>query len=256
MSTASTRGLFRRAIVQSGHLGLGFLTVGRADRVTRTIRHLLGGEDPERASVERLLAAQEAAIVKLAGPAGLNSAPIFGPVAGVSPLPDPARAEIADAIVHRDVDLLIGTTRDEMRAFFDSNPRISRLRRIPAVGDALLGAITSVVTGRVFTAPARRLADGQAAAGASVYLYAFDWAPQREAFGACHTIDLPFVFGNEASWRDAPMLGQTPWDQIDLLGREVRRAWTSFARSSDPNADGDPAWPRHVPTAAPGRTFR
>jgi para-nitrobenzyl esterase len=256
MSTATTRGLFRRAIVQSGHLGLGFLTVARADRVARTIRKLLDGEEPERASVQRLLSAQEAAIAKLAGPAGINSAPIFGPIAGVAPLPDPARADIAGAIVHRDADLLIGTTRDEMRAFFDLNPAIRRLRRIPAIGHALFGAVTSTVTRRVFTTPARRLADGHAAAGASVYTYAFDWAPQREAFGACHTIDLPFVFGNEAAWRDAPMLGQTPWDQVDLLGRQVRRAWTSFARTGDPNADGDPAWARHVPNAAPGRTFR
>jgi para-nitrobenzyl esterase len=199
---------------------------------------------------------QQAAIAKLAGPAGLNSAPIFGPVAGVAPLPEPARADIADAIVHGGVDLLIGTTRDEMRAFFDSNPRVARLRRIPAIGNALVGAVTSAVTRRVFTTPARRLADKQASAGASVYTYAFDWAPQREAFGACHTIDLPFVFGNSAAWRDAPMLGQTPWDQVDLLGRQVRRAWTRFARSGDPNADGDPEWAKHVPNAAPGRRFR
>jgi para-nitrobenzyl esterase len=143
-----------------------------------------------------------------------------------------------------------------MRAFFDSNPRVARLRRIPAIGNALIDAVTSAVTRRIFTAPAARLADKQAAAGAAVYTYAFDWAPLREAFGACHTIDLPFVFGNEAAWRDAPMLGQTPWDRVDLLGRQVRRAWTRFARSGDPNADGDPTWARHAPNGAPGRRFR
>jgi para-nitrobenzyl esterase len=232
------------------------LTIAHADRVARTIRGLLGGEDPEKATVERLLLAQDAAIAKLAGPGGINSAPIFGPVAGVAPLPDPAQADIADAVVHRGVELLIGTTRDEMRAFFDLNPRVARLRRARGIRRALVDAVTSAVTRRVFTRPAHDLADKQAAAGASVYLYAFEWAPQREAFGACHTIDLPFVFGNESAWRDAPMLGQTPWDQVDLLGRQVRRAWTRFARSGDPNADGDPAWPRHVPKAAPGRRFR
>jgi para-nitrobenzyl esterase len=256
MSTEASQGLFRRAIVQSGHIGLGFLTTARADRVARTILGLLDGEDPAKASVERLLLAQQAASAKLAGPAGINSAPIFGPIAGIAPLPHPARADIAEAIVHRGLDLLIGTTREEMRAFFDSNPRLARLRRIPAIGHALVGAVTSAVTRRVFTTPAQRLADKQAAAGASVYTYAFEWAPQRQAFGACHTIDLPFVFGNQTAWRDAPMLGQTPWDRVDLLGREVRRAWTRFARFGDPNADGDPAWARHVPKAAPGRRFR
>ena len=256
MATEATRGLFRRAIVQSGHLGLGFLTEAHADRVARTIRGLLGGEDPEKASVERLLSVQQAAIVKLAGPGGLNSAPIFGPVAGIAPLPAPAQADVANAIVHRGADLLIGTTRDEMRAFFDLNPRVVRLRRTAVIGQALVGAVTSAVTHRVFTTPAHRLADKQAAAGASVYVYAFEWAPEREAFGACHTIDLPFVFGNEAAWRDAPMLGQTPWDRVDLLGRQVRRAWTRFARFGDPNVEGDPGWARHAPSAAPGRTFQ
>src|SRR5262249_20066221 len=100
MSTAETRGLFRRAIVQSGHLGLGFVTTERADAVTSVIRNMLGGDAPRSLPVERLLAVQLAAAMEFAGRLGLNSAPLFGPIAGVSPLPEPAQPDIAAAVIH------------------------------------------------------------------------------------------------------------------------------------------------------------
>jgi para-nitrobenzyl esterase len=101
----------------------------------------------------------------------------------------------------------------------------------------------------------QRLADEQARAHlASVYLYAFEWAPAVGGFGACHTIDLPFTFGGDA-WRGAPMLGETPWEEVDRLGRELRRAWTQFAHTGDPNAPGTTSWPRHVRGAPPGRRW-
>jgi para-nitrobenzyl esterase len=256
MSSRETRGLFRRAIVQSGHLGLGFMSVRGAERAGRTIRACLGGVDPRSASVEQLLTAQEAATDKLAGPGGFNSSPIFGPIAGVAPLPEPAQAGIAEAIVQPDIELLIGTTREEMRAFFDTNPHIARLRWLPVVGRVLFDALVRFVTGRVFTQPAKKLADAQAERGAAVYRYLFEWTPPREAFGTCHTIELPFVFGGEAAWRGSPMLGGAPWENVDALGRQMRRAWTMFARCGDPNAPGDPEWPRHTAGACVGRRFR
>src|SRR5262249_37700449 len=151
--------------------------------------------------VERLLSAQQAAGLKFAGRAGLNSSPIFGPIAGVPPLPEPPEPDIAAAVLQSEIDLLIGTTRDEMRAFFDSNPRVVRFRRGPIVGKRVVSAAVSALTDRVFTTPARRLADAHAARGGSVHTYLFEWTPPRPAFGACHMIDLPFVFGNDAAWR-------------------------------------------------------
>jgi para-nitrobenzyl esterase len=62
------------------------------------------------------------------------------------------------------------------------------------------------------------------------------------------------VFGSDA-WQRAPMLGTTPWSAIDQQGRELRRAWTRFAHSGDPNADRSEAWPRHRSGAVPGHRF-
>jgi para-nitrobenzyl esterase len=254
LSTSATHGRLRRAILQSGHLGLGFMKVRSAERIGRKLVALLGDTDPRSASIAELLVAQQATVKSLGGPAGLNSAPIFGPVAGVVPLPEPAVANIARAVSHRDVDLLVGSTRDEMRAFFDSNPRVVRFRRFPVLGDGAVTAVARAVTRRVFTEPAKQLADARARQGARVYRYSFDWAPASDPFGACHTIELPFVFGSE-TWRDSPMLGGAPWEQVDALGKQMRRAWTRFAWYGDPNAEGDPPWERHTVGAEVGRSF-
>jgi para-nitrobenzyl esterase len=254
MSAPETRGLFRRAIAQSPHLGVGFMTQPRAARAARAIRRALAGRDPRTASTAELLAAQQRTLIELAGRRGLNSTPAFGPVAGIAPLPQPANTDACAAVVHADVDLLIGSNRDEMRAYFDVNPRIARLRKLPVIGPSIYSSLTRAWTRRVFARPARRLADRHARSGrAAVYLYAFDWAP-ADAFGACHTIELPFVFGSDA-FRGAPMLGRAPELVLIRLGREMRRAWTCFARSGDPNAAGSPAWPRHQPGAGPGRRW-
>jgi para-nitrobenzyl esterase len=256
MSIPETRGLFRRAIVQSAHLGLGFASVDGAERAGRMIHGCLGGADPRHTSAAELVFAQQRAVARFRGPGGLNSAPLFGPIAGVAPLDASGQTEITKAIVHRTTDLLVGTNRDEMRAFFDTNPNIGRLRRFPVLGNRGVETLVAAVTDRVFAEPARRLADVQARSGAAVYRYLFEWTPPREAFGACHTIELPFVFGNEAAWRDAPMLGGAEWGRVDAVGQQMRRAWTRFARSGDPNATEDPTWPRHAAGAEVGRRFR
>jgi para-nitrobenzyl esterase len=253
MSAPETRGLFHRAIAQSPHLGVGFTSEARALRVAEVVQRCLKHGDLRTATSQELLIAQARMQRKLAGPGGFNSVPPFGPIAGVAPLPKPAQTDACSAVLHREVDLMIGTARDEMRTFFDLNPRLVALSRLPGIGPRAYAGLVRGVTQRVFGQPAQRLADEQARAGkANVYLYVFDWSPLTGAFGACHTIDLPFTFGGDA-WRGAPMLGNTAWEEIDRLGRALRRAWTQFAHSGDPSRPETPTWPRHTPGAKPGR---
>jgi para-nitrobenzyl esterase len=252
MAIPGARGLFRRAILQSAHLGLGFVGARAAERTAHVLGECLGAVDPRKATVQDLLAAQGSMLLKLAGPGGVNSAPAFGPIADVAPIPD---LDLVGGGVGAVEDLLLGSNHDEMNAFFASNPTIARLRRVPGVGRAAVDAVSAAVTRRVFKRPALRLADAHARAGARVYLYAFDWAPPTAPFGACHTIDLPFVFGAREAWSNAPMLGGTPWPAVDGVGREVRRAWTLFARTGAPHDATTPRWPAHQAGNEPGRRF-
>ncbi len=255
MSTTETRGLFHRAILQSAHLGVGFTSAETAERVAHFFEEGLGGVDPRSATARQLLDAQQNAMARMAGPGGLNSTPAFGPIAGEAPILDAKKLTDSPSQFHTGTDFIIGTTRQEMRTFFDSNPTIARLRRVPLIGARAHEALTAQVTQRIFSGPASRLADVQARAGAAVFRYRLDWAPPSGGFGACHTIDLPFVFGDREAWSSAPMLGGVPWETIDVLGKDMRRAWTSFARHGDPSVDGGTRWPAHRPGDDVGRVF-
>jgi para-nitrobenzyl esterase len=58
--------------------------------------------------------------------------------------------------------------------------------------------------------------------------------------GACHALDIPFVFRQLGS-PDAEFLtrGRAP----QRLGDLMSTAWTAFARTGNPAAPGLPAWP-------------
>lgn len=255
LACPSAKGLFRRAILQSPHLGVGFTPPARARRVANALESTLQGLHLQTAPAPELLAAQRRMQIALAGPGGFNLAPAFGPIAGIAPLPEPAQTDPSRAVLHRDVDLVIGSLSEEMRAYFDLSPRLIALRNAAWPGRRMYAGLVRRVTDRVFTRPVQRFADAQAAAGrAHVYLYRFEWAPERAPFGACHTLDLPFTFGG-AGWRSSPMLGATPPEQIAALGQELRAAWTQFARTGDPNRAGTPRWRRHSPGARPARHF-
>lgn len=253
MSTPLSLGLFQRAIVQSAQIGLGFTRPSAAQRVARALVRALPSQSPLTASTEELLTAQQAAMLAFEGKLRLNSAPAFGPVAGVAPLAAAADIITTPSQTRPDVALLIGANRDEARFFTAVHPVWSRLRRVPWLG-SLVELIGAAFTRQIFVRPAYALASAHAAAGADVYTYRFVWTPRAPAFGICHALELPFVFGAPV-WHDAPMLGGSPWEDVERLGREMRAAWTSFAHHGDPTVSSGTAWPKHQPGASAGRSF-
>lgn len=71
----------------------------------------------------------------------------------------------------------------------------------------------------------------------ATYRYRFDWSAPGNPLGACHCIELPFVFGTLAAHRDAPMLAGVGDDELTALVDVVQTAWIGFIRN------GDPGWP-------------
>jgi para-nitrobenzyl esterase len=91
---------------------------------------------------------------------------------------------------------------------------------------------------------AKRMAIKQTADGQSAYLYFFDHGyPAMEQAGlhGFHASELPYVFGTadrlSANWPKPP---KTPEEAA--LADAVIGYWTSFARSGDPRAAGQPDW--------------
>ncbi|SDH59340.1 carboxylesterase/lipase family protein [Nonomuraea jiangxiensis] len=120
-----------------------------------------------------------------------------------------------DLLVPPGMPMLIGTTRDEMRAFAADAP--------------------DEATDRWF----RTCALDLAGAARTAYVYQFDWHPQGSALGACHCIELPFVFGGLAAWERAPMLAGAAPESLNRLVAEVQRAWIGFVHT------GSPGWSPH-----------
>jgi para-nitrobenzyl esterase len=91
---------------------------------------------------------------------------------------------------------------------------------------------------------AERLAAKQTAAGSPSFLYYFDHSyPAADALNlhGFHAMEIPYMFGNAQlaapAWPRAP---DTPEERA--LSDAMLGYWTSFARSGTPAAEGQPAW--------------
>lgn len=105
--------------------------------------------------------------------------------------------------------------------------------------DASVGELLSAVHGDwYFRMPALRLADAHAPHPAATYMYEFAWrSPQFDGrLGACHGLDVAFVFDTLGNGTEPP-LGTDPPQQ---LADAMHAAWVAFATT------GDPGWPRYA----------
>lgn len=263
----------RRAIVQSGEPRV--LATEGAARVRAELCAELGVPDGPGAlaalravPAATIVAAQEAVFARTALATGLMP---FHPTVDAEPATvvidgDPRAGFSAGR--GAGIDLIIGTTRDELRLF--SDPRaasiadddlagmLAKLAGPGADGAAILATYRAEDAGRdnagvweaartdaVLRVPALRVADAHTAAGGTTFVYRFDW--EAPGIGAAHAVDVPFVFGtfDRDGWGEA--VGAD--DRAEALGRVLRTAWCDFART------GDPGWPVHDPATRPTRCF-
>lgn len=258
------RGLFRRAIVQSGGAEM-VRTAATAERIAAAVADRLGvapDADAFRArTVADTIAAQEAvstpgARPDLREPGGADPGfglGLFTPVIGDDVLPGPP----LDAI-DGEVDLLVGANREEMNLYFVPSgvvdavsaeqvramvtavwPRPDEVLAGPA-GEAPGDTLVRVFNELVFHGPARRLAAAHAGAGpGSTHGYEFAWRSPAcgGRLGACHGLELPFVFGTLACGTGPDgLLGADP---PQAVSDTLVTAWTDVART------GDPGWAAH-----------
>ncbi|WP_420225632.1 carboxylesterase family protein [Pigmentiphaga litoralis] len=216
---------FQRAIIQSGSMGRGYRSRAQADAIGLAFLQALGVaslDDARALPVQALLDAQNDPGVKTALAEEGTGRSLFSPVLDGKVLPFDIEVDLAAAPGKADV--LIGSTADEMAAF----PGMGRDADSRAYGR------------RVFVAPAAAWAQAARAAGRNAWLYEFAFAPS-DRFGACHCIELPFMFGNVGAYAGAPMLdGMTPGDADRLVG-QMLPAWLRLIRGESPGWPQAPA---------------
>lgn len=267
MTMPSAQGLFRRAVMQSAPFGRITRRAAEARRIGGRLLDVLGLKPDEAARlktmpVDKILAAQ-GEVARQEKKFADAAAPFF-PVIDGSVLPgDVAPALKAGA--GQDVDLMIGTTREEMAAFYSIDKDVQNaspeavmgvfdrlfggqakachedIRRLRASsrGDAVLGELYS---DQVFRMGSLRFAEWREAQGRPAYVFQFDWQSPA-GFESCHCLEIPFMFDNFANWPDSPMLRGARPDETAALARAMHRAWIAFARTGDPNHADLPRWP-------------
>jgi para-nitrobenzyl esterase len=158
------------------------------------------------------------------------------------------------------IDVLVGTNADEFRLYLVPQGTINvvneqmlsaaiagygmpvaetlatyRAARQDATSGELLAAI---ITDWYFRIPAIRMAEAHTQYGVSgTYMYEFAW--QTPAFdgrlGACHALDVPFIFDNLDKKGYEGLAGTNPPQQVADV---MHAAWVAFATS------GNPGWPQ------------
>ena len=226
-------GLFRRAIAQSvpgpffsPELAADIAAAFAAELGVRPTVAELAAVDPARLpAVGQAISAKIGQWSGRWGPITYRPMP-FAPVVDGDVLPVTPWQAMADGAA-RDVDLLVGHTRDEHRlfslidgvlgqvtaeqadvAFRTLAPGPDGARRyreaFPAAGPEELYELVNADW--LFRMPTLHLAQAHAAAGGRTHLYELTWpAPGfGGALGACHGLDVPLVFGNLSSGQGRP----------------------------------------------------
>ena len=232
MAMPSAKGLFHKAIVQSGSI-TNLLEPKYSRRIgAATVQNL--GLNPSKIDeiktvpYEKLLEAYNSAVASVREEAAQDGTLpesfldkiLFGqtPVVDGDIIPA-APMSAAGLAISKDIPVIIGTTYHEF---------------------------TRDMEDPIFKPLALQQAQARSASCSSVYLYQFRWeSPVLDgALGSTHCMEIPFVFDNVLLHRTMTGGGE---DAVEL-GHRISRLWTNFAKTGKPQAEGMPEWEQYPAT--------
>ena len=269
LSMPLASGLFGQAIAQSG-AGAHALSEAEGRMVGGYLAEALGvpadRDSIKAVPLEKLVQAASDLVVEVQtapyparwGRITLSLLP-FAPIVDGTVLPAAPLASLA-AGQGGNVPLLIGSNRDEARLFLVAantvdlidEPTLAAMAGaygLPADALAVYRAgrpgaspgdlLAAVITDWFFRIPPIRVVEARVAAGAGdTWMYRFDHPEPRDnhRFGACHAVEIPFVFDTATRPELRPLLGDV---SSSAVADRTHRVWVDFITS------GNPGWARY-----------
>ncbi len=267
MAMPPARGLFHRAIVESG----AAVTGAPRERATKSAEALMQKLGLQTNDVAKLQQTPMEQLLQVMGEMSGNGMPgsgslVMAPVVDGSTLPTDPFSPTAPG-TSKDIPLLIGTVETEVTFFpnqildpiDDASLHAHVKQTLRRANDAQVDELIAVyrkgrpkasntdlyliiASDATFRQGVLVEADRKAAQqGAPVYQYYFTWrSPVRDGkLRTFHTLEIPFVFDIVDECKSMTGSGQDRY----ALAAKVSGAWTAFARTGNPNHAGLPHWP-------------
>ncbi|MEZ7997794.1 MAG: carboxylesterase family protein [Halioglobus sp.] len=272
MASPLAKGLFHRAIAQSGSVGttplwraenfhgdtqpgqalssrewlsLQLQNSGRAkdSKAARAAQMLMSDEETRDFMYSR---SPQEILEGVSGGAGMYSAPQSFRDGTVLPQ-DTLYTVFSDPSRYNSVPLITGTNRDEAKLFLAQDPEFVELRFgfLPRVKDLqAYNELSAYLTDSWKAMAVDGIADIMAANSSEpVFAYRWDWdeggkswlIDYSELLGAAHGLEVAYIFGGFDGAIGAP--GLYTDNNIagrDLLGQEMRSYWSEFASTGTP----------------------
>lgn len=265
MASPLARGLFHRAIIQSGGYAVAANTsLAEAEAVGERLASVLGVDGEDAIESMRRVEAEELLRITAESEIGRVNAPVID-----GWVLDDAPGRVFDRGDQAAVPLIAGFNADEwttMRRYWP-DVTVEGLRDAlaasygeladraiavyPAVTDEEASAAADEFqTDMYFACPARFIADRMERAGSSAYFYTFSRvapSPGGEVLRAFHGAEVPYAFDTLANetW--------IPRNEVDeALADMMADSWVRFAAMGDPNGGGAVQWPVYN---APNRKY-
>jgi para-nitrobenzyl esterase len=255
LSLPQSKGLFHRAIIQSGMIS-NYRSISDAARITNEIIQKLQISADD---LQKLMMIPAEQIMK--------ASPLLKPAVGLEPtfegsffatMPLAAAAEG----FNRDIPVIIGTTQHEVTpnmdpewagnsdaallVLFEKRVGTALKQAVPFYSEkyrqdpSLLHQLARLLTFHDFNVPAIKLAENRNLHQAPTWVYRFDWTSEATGGFAFHGIEVPFVFNNLDTPRAKQYTGASPDAQV--VANQIHAGWIAFARTGNPNTLGLPAW--------------